>query len=91
MILYNANDGREKIAAEDCGAELLKLCVDAGGCLTGEHGVGIEKRELMRYQYTEADLIQQMRVKAAFDPDGFSIRARFFRSIFRNALGPERI
>ena len=68
LILYNANDRREKIAAEDCGAELLKLCVDAGGCLTGEHGVGIEKRELMRYQYTEASLIQQMRVKAAFDP-----------------------
>ena len=68
LILYNANDGREKIAAEECGAELLKLCVDAGGCLTGEHGVGIEKRELMPYQFSEADLIQQMRVKAAFDP-----------------------
>lgn len=68
LILYNANDGREKCAAEECGAELLKLCVDAGGCLTGEHGVGIEKRELMPYQYSEADLIQQMRVKAAFDP-----------------------
>jgi glycolate oxidase len=68
LILYNANNEREKIAAEECGAELLKLCVDAGGCLTGEHGVGIEKRDLMRYQYSEADLIQQMRVKAAFDP-----------------------
>jgi glycolate dehydrogenase FAD-linked subunit len=68
LILYNANDGREKVAAEECGAELLKLCVDAGGCLSGEHGIGIEKRELMRYQYTEAELIQQMRVKAAFDP-----------------------
>ena len=68
MILYNANDEREKAAAEQCGADLLKLCVDAGGCLTGEHGVGIEKRDLMRYQYSEADLLQQMRVKAAFDP-----------------------
>ncbi len=68
LILYNANDAREKIAAEECGAELLKLCVDAGGCLTGEHGVGIEKRDLMPYQFSEADLIQQMRVKAAFDP-----------------------
>ena len=54
LILYNANDAHEKIAAEECGGELLKLCVDAGGCLTGEHGVGIEKRDLMRYQYTEA-------------------------------------
>jgi glycolate oxidase len=68
LILYNANDEREKAIAEECGADILKLCVDAGGCLTGEHGVGIEKRELMRYQYSEADLIQQMRVKAAFDP-----------------------
>ena len=68
MILYNANDEREKATAEQCGADLLKLCVDAGGCLTGEHGVGIEKRDLMRYQYSEADLLQQMRVKAAFDP-----------------------
>ena len=69
LILYSANDASEKLAAEECGAEVLKLCVDAGGCLTGEHGVGIEKRDLMRYQYTEAELIQQMRVKAAFDPD----------------------
>ncbi len=68
IILYNANDEHEKVIAEECGAEILKLCVDAGGCLTGEHGVGIEKRDLMRYQYSEADLIQQMRVKSAFDP-----------------------
>ncbi len=68
LILYNANSEREKLAAEECGSELLKLCVDAGGCLTGEHGVGIEKRELMLYQYSETDLVQQMRVKAAFDP-----------------------
>ncbi len=68
LILYNANDEREKAIAEECGADILKLCVDAGGCLTGEHGVGIEKRDIMRYQYTEADLLQQMRVKSAFDP-----------------------
>ena len=68
LILYNANDEREKATAEQCGADILKLCVDAGGCLTGEHGVGIEKRDLMRYQFSEADLLQQMRVKAAFDP-----------------------
>ena len=68
LILYDANDSREKLAAEECGAEILKLCVDAGGCLTGEHGVGIEKRDLMRYQYTDAELVQQMRVKSVFDP-----------------------
>jgi glycolate oxidase len=68
LIAYNAQDDREKRVAEECGAEILKLCVDAGGCLTGEHGVGIEKRDLMTYQYTETDLVQQMRVKEAFDP-----------------------
>ena len=69
LILYNANDRAELERAELCGAEILKLCVELGGCLTGEHGVGIEKRELMRVQFTAADLAQQMRVKGAFDPD----------------------
>jgi glycolate oxidase len=68
LILYNANDASEKQRAEDCGADILRLCVDVGGCLTGEHGVGIEKRDLMTYQYTPVELAQQMRVKAAFDP-----------------------
>lgn len=68
LILYNANDARENAIAEQAGAEILKLCVDAGGCLTGEHGVGIEKRDLMRYQFSDPDLLQQMRVKSAFDP-----------------------
>ncbi len=68
LILYNANDEEELLRAEECGAELLKLCVKAGGCLTGEHGVGIEKRDLMRVQFTEHDLIQQTRIKTVFDP-----------------------
>jgi glycolate oxidase len=68
LILYNANDSAEQQRAEDCGAEILRLCVEAGGCLTGEHGVGIEKRDLMSSQYSDADLLQQMRIKAAFDP-----------------------
>ena len=69
LILYNANDPLQLERVELCGAEILKLCVELGGCLTGEHGVGIEKRELMRVQFSDADLEQQMRVKAAFDPD----------------------
>lgn len=68
LILFNANDPVEAAKAEAAGNEILKLCVDAGGCLTGEHGVGIEKRDLMRHQYSEADLAQQMAVRAAFDP-----------------------
>jgi glycolate oxidase len=69
LILYNANDPLQLERVELCGAEILKLCVELGGCLTGEHGVGIEKRDLMRVQFSEADLAQQMHVKAAFDPD----------------------
>ena len=69
LILYNANDPLQLERVELCGAEILKLCVELGGCLTGEHGVGVEKRELMRVQFTETDIAQQMRVKTAFDPD----------------------
>ncbi|SFB08756.1 glycolate oxidase [Rhizobium sp. NFR07] len=69
LILFNANDPEEAMKAEEAGNEILKLCVDAGGCLTGEHGVGIEKRDLMRHQYTQAELNQQMAVRAAFDED----------------------
>lgn len=68
LILYNINDPDECARADAAGQDILKLCVDHGGCLTGEHGVGIEKRDLMRHQYREADLAQQMRLRAAFDP-----------------------
>lgn len=69
LILFNANDPEDAARAEEAGNEILKLCVDVGGCLTGEHGVGIEKRDLMRHQYSDADLNQQMAVRAAFDTD----------------------
>ncbi len=67
LILFNANDPDDAARAEEAGNQILKLCVDAGGCLTGEHGVGIEKRDLMRHQYSDTDLAQQMAVRAAFD------------------------
>lgn len=68
LILYNCNDPDEQARAEEAGNEILRLCVDVGGCLTGEHGVGIEKRDLMLHQFAQVDLDQQMRVRAAFDP-----------------------
>ncbi len=67
LIIYKVNDPGELAKVEAAGAEILKMCVDLGGCLTGEHGVGIEKRDLMRHQFTENDLAQQMRVRAVFD------------------------
>ena len=51
LIMYNVNDPVEAQKAEEAGNDILKLCVEVGGCLTGEHGVGIEKRDLMRYQF----------------------------------------
>jgi len=78
LILYNANDPDEMERAEKCGAEVLELCVKAGGCLTGEHGVGVEKRELMLSQFTLTDLEHQMRIKTMFDPDWLLNPAKVF-------------
>ena len=78
LILYDANDADEVKRAELCGAEILKLCVKVGGCLTGEHGVGIEKRELMTLQFSQADLEQQMRIKTVFDPNWLLNPAKVF-------------
>ena len=69
LIMYNVNDPAEQAKAEAAGNDILRLCVDVGGCLTGEHGVGIEKRDLMRHQFSDIDLNQQMRTRAVFDPN----------------------
>ncbi|MCR9271716.1 MULTISPECIES: FAD-linked oxidase C-terminal domain-containing protein [Mameliella] len=68
LILFNANEPGQLETCEAFGAEILKLCVEVGGCLTGEHGVGIEKRDLMVDQYDPIDLEAQMAVKDVFDP-----------------------
>ncbi|WP_121061220.1 FAD-linked oxidase C-terminal domain-containing protein [Chachezhania antarctica] len=68
LILFDANTPGQLEICEAFGAEILKLCVEVGGCLTGEHGVGVEKRDLMRVQYGDADLEAQMAVKDVFDP-----------------------
>ncbi|MCW1951685.1 MAG: FAD-binding protein [Octadecabacter sp.] len=68
LICYDANKPGDLELCEAMGAEILKLCVDAGGCLTGEHGVGIEKRDLMSHQFEPQDLDIQMAVKDVFDP-----------------------
>ncbi|MGG5809921.1 FAD-linked oxidase C-terminal domain-containing protein [Falsiroseomonas sp. CW058] len=68
LIMFDANDAESFRKAEAFGAEILKLCVEVGGCLTGEHGVGVEKRDLMPYQFRPHELDQQRRIKSAFDP-----------------------
>lgn len=68
LIMFNANKEGDLELCETMGADVLRLCVEVGGCLTGEHGVGIEKRDLMEDQYTAEDLEIQMAVKDVFDP-----------------------
>jgi len=85
LILYDANKSGELEAAEEFGAEILKLCVEVGGVLTGEHGVGVEKRDLMEIQFNEQDLNQQQRVKCAFDPTQLLNPGKVFPTLHRCA------
>lgn len=78
LILYNMNDADELHRAEAAGADILRLCVEVGGCLTGEHGVGVEKRDLMTVQFSPDDLALQMRIKSAFDPKWLLNPAKVF-------------
>ncbi len=78
LILFDANKPGDLEKCEAFGAEILKLCVEVGGCLTGEHGVGIEKRDLMVHQYTQQDLNAQMAVKDVFDPEWLLNPAKVF-------------
>ncbi len=78
LILYNANTPGDLEKCEAFGAEILKLCVEVGGCLTGEHGVGIEKRDLMSVQFSDVDLEAQMKIKDVFDPKWLLNAAKVF-------------
>ena len=68
LILYDANKPGDLERCERFGADILRLCVEVGGCLTGEHGVGVEKRDLMKVQFSDADLEAQLKIKDVFDP-----------------------
>ena len=85
LIMYDANVPGELERTEEFGAEILKLCVEVGGVLTGEHGVGVEKRDLMPVQFDEDDLNQQQRVKCAFDPSQILNPGKVFPKLHRCA------
>jgi glycolate oxidase len=85
LILYDANQPGELEKTEEFGAEILRLCVEVGGVLTGEHGVGVEKRDLMPVMFNEADLNQQQRVKCAFDPTQILNPGKVFPQLHRCA------
>jgi glycolate oxidase len=85
LILYDANKPGELERTEEFGAEILKLCVEVGGVLTGEHGVGVEKRDLMPAMFSEIDLNQQQRLKCAFDAKGLLNPGKVFPQLHRCA------
>ena len=85
LILYDANRPDEVERAEAFGADILKLCVEVGGVLTGEHGVGVEKRDLMGAMFDESDLAHQERLKCAFDPGGLLNPGKVFPQLHRCA------
>jgi glycolate oxidase len=85
LILYDANKPGELDRAEQFGADILKLCVEVGGVLTGEHGVGVEKRDLMGVMFSEEDLNQQQRLKCAFDANGLLNPGKVFPQLHRCA------
>jgi len=85
LILYDASKEGDIERAETLGADILRLCVEVGGVLTGEHGVGVEKRDLMREMFDETDLAQQQRVKCAFDPQHRLNPGKVFPTLHRCA------
>ena len=85
LIMYDANKPGELERTEAFGADILRLCVEVGGVLTGEHGVGVEKRDLMDTMFDETDLAQQQRLKCAFDPGGLLNPGKVFPQLHRCA------
>ncbi len=85
LILYDANKPGEIERAEAFGSDILRLCVEVGGVLTGEHGVGVEKRDLMGVMFDDSDLAHQQRLKCAFDPDGLLNPGKVFPQLHRCA------
>jgi glycolate oxidase len=85
LVLYDANRPGEIERAEAFGTDILKLCVEVGGVLTGEHGVGVEKRDLMGTMFDDADLAHQQRLKCAFDPEGLLNPGKVFPQLHRCA------
>ncbi len=85
LVLYNANEPGQLERAEAFGAEILRLCVEVGGVLTGEHGVGVEKRDLMPEMFSEIDLAHQQRLKCAFDPELLLNPGKVFPQLHRCA------
>jgi glycolate oxidase len=78
LILFDWRDADQKARVMKAGMEILQLCVEMGGTISGEHGVGLEKIDAMRLVFTEADIRSQVRVKQAFDPKNLANPGKMF-------------
>jgi glycolate oxidase len=87
LIMFDSNDPVEMKKAEDFGADILKYCVKVGGVLSGEHGIGVEKRELMCEMFNDNDIQQQLNIKNAFDSDNLLNPGKVFPILHRCAEG----
>jgi glycolate oxidase len=87
LIMFDSNIPAELKKAEDFGADILKLCVQSGGVLSGEHGIGIEKRELMCEMFNNEDIQQQLSIKKAFDEKSLLNPGKVYPILHRCAEG----
>ena len=87
LIMFDSNNPTEMKKAEDFGADILKYCVKVGGVLSGEHGIGVEKRELMCEMFNDNDIQQQLNIKNAFDKNNLLNPGKVFPILHRCAEG----
>ncbi|MGY8996458.1 MAG: FAD-linked oxidase C-terminal domain-containing protein, partial [Alphaproteobacteria bacterium] len=85
LIMYDSGKPGDLETTEALAGDILRLCVEVGGVLSGEHGIGVEKRDLMGVMFTEDDMKQQQRIKCAFDPDGLLNPGKVFPLLHRCA------
>ena len=84
LMLYDSRNEGELRKVEEMGSEIIKVCIDMGGSLTGEHGIGLEKREYMPIMYNADDLEAMAKVKRVFDPNGLLNPGKIFPSTDSN-------
>ena len=78
LVLYDRRVPGQQEAAEVLSARILELCIEAGGSITGEHGVGMDKKKMMSKMFAEPDLVTMQRVRCAFDPLQLSNPTKIF-------------
>ena len=78
LILWDADEPGAEERVIDAGAEIMRVCAAAGGSLSGEHGIGLEKKDLMPLIFSQDDVAQMLRIKAAVDPNGVCNPGKMF-------------